>query len=183
MVLLNSEKLNSGFKAPFFDLPSVDGRRYRLDDFSASQVLGIFFICNHCPYVQAIEDRLIGLQREFDGQSVQWVAVCSNDPAGYPEDSPENLLRRWKEKNYGFPYLIDASQEIAKAYQAVCTPDLYVFDENRSLAYHGRLDDNWQDPLAVKRRDLAEAVKALLRGQRPSEAQSASMGCSIKWKK
>jgi hypothetical protein len=104
------------------------------------------FICNHCPYVQAIEDRIIALGREYGPRGVQLVGVCSNDPTDYPDDRPERLLARWREKRYGFPYLIDESQAVARAFNAVCTPDLYVFDGDRTLAYHGRIDDDWQHP-------------------------------------
>ncbi len=183
MVLLKSENFKPNFQAPDFDLPSVDGRRCQLSDFSSKQVLAVLFICNHCPYVKAIEDRLIALEREFHGQNVQLVGICANDPTHYPEDDPASLLKRWQEKNYGFPYLIDESQQTARAYGAVCTPDLFVFDASRRLAYHGRLDDNWQEPAQVTRRDLALAIQALLTGQRPSAEQIPSMGCSIKWKK
>lgn len=140
------------------------------------------FICNHCPYVQAIEDRLIDLQREFAAESVQLVGICSNDAVNYPDDSPANLKKRWQEKGYGFPYLVDEDQSVAKAYGAVCTPDLYVFDETRRLAYHGRLDDSWKEPDKVTRRDLADAIRTLLAGKPVQSEQIPSMGCSIKWK-
>jgi len=183
MVLLKSGAFSSTFQAPNFSLPSVDGKTYSLSSFNESRVLVVLFICNHCPYVQAIEDRLIALQREFKNQSVQLVGICSNDSTDYPDDSPANLLKRWRDKDYQFPYLIDETQQAAKAFAAVCTPDLYVFDQNRKLAYRGRLDDNWQFAEQVTRRDLAEAIKALLAGISPDSAQVPSMGCSIKWKK
>jgi hypothetical protein len=141
------------------------------------------FICNHCPYVQAVEDRILQLHRDYQPQGVQLVGICSNDPTDYPDDSPANLLKRWREKEYGFPYLIDETQEVAKAYGAVCTPDIYVFDRERKLAYHGRIDDNWQEPAKVRRRELAEALDALVAGGRPATVQNHSIGCSIKWKK
>jgi len=183
LALLKSHQLSGDFTAPDFRLTSVDQKTYSLSSFSDSPVLVIMFICNHCPYVQAIEDRIIALEREFTPQGVQLVGICSNDPTDYPDDSADNLYDRWKSKEYRFPYLIDTDQQMAKDYQAVCTPDLYVFDRNRALAYHGRLDDQWQEPQKVTRRDLAEAVKALLSGQTPSRDQIPSMGCSIKWKK
>jgi len=141
------------------------------------------FICNHCPYVQAIEDRMIQLQRNYANQSVQLVGICSNDPTDYPDDSPENLKKRWKAKDYRFPYLIDESQEVARAYGAVCTPDIFVYDTHQKLAYHGQIDNNWKEPSKVTRQDLREAIDGILKGQNPSEAQTPSMGCSIKWKK
>jgi peroxiredoxin len=183
MVLLNSEKIKLGVPAPQFTLPSVDGKTYLLNDFSNKKVLVVLFICSHCPYVQAIEDRILELERDLRPQNVQFVGICSNDPTDYPDDSPENLFKRWKAKNYGFPYLIDAEQEVAKDYGAVCTPDIFVFDEKRLLAYHGQLDNNWKDPQGVTRQDLRIAIEQLLAGQSLTPEQTPSMGCSIKWKK
>ena len=111
------------------------------------------------------------------------MGICSNDSQDYPDDSAENLHKRWLEKDYGFPYLVDESQEVAKAFGAVCTPDIYVYDGERRLAYHGRIDDNWEDPSQVTRKEIREALDALLAGKRPSENQNPAMGCSIKWKK
>lgn len=183
MVLLNSETIKLGTPAPDFNLPSVDGKKYKLADFSSKNVLAVFFICSHCPYVQAIEDRILKLWQDLKGKSVQFLGICSNDPTDYPDDSPENLLKRWREKQYGFPYLIDESQEVARAYGAVCTPDIFVFDSSRRLAYHGQLDNNWKDAKAVTRNDLREAVELILNGRKPVSEQVPSMGCSIKWKK
>ncbi|MDP3919330.1 MAG: thioredoxin family protein [Candidatus Omnitrophota bacterium] len=182
MVLLHSDKRSLGQPAPDFQLRGVDGNDYSLSSFSDSRVLVVMFICNHCPYVVAIEDRLIELQRDYSGKGVQLVGICANDPTDYPDDSPDNLRKRWVEKSYGFPYLVDEVQDVARAYGAVCTPDLFVYDANRKLAYHGRLDDNWKDPGSVKKRDLREALDALLAGRAPGAEQTPSMGCSIKWK-
>lgn len=183
MVLLHSEKIKLGFLAPAFSLPSVDNKTFSLSDFSKSPVLVLMFICNHCPYVKAVEERFLKLAHKYSGRGVQFVGICSNDPTDYPDDSPGNLLKNWKEKKFGFPYLIDESQEIAKAYGVVCTPEFYVFDQDRKLAYHGQLDDNWKEPQKVTRQDLKEALEKLLNGQQPSTQQTPSMGCSIKWKK
>lgn len=139
------------------------------------------FICNHCPYVKAVEERILTLARSFDKNQVAFVAICSNDPNEYPEDSFENLKKRWEEKEYSFPYLHDKSQAVAISFDAVCTPDFFVYDKNRKLAYRGRLDDNWKEPLKVTREDLKHAIEALLKGERPGEQQYPSMGCSIKW--
>lgn len=182
MVLLHSEKSKLGISAPAFSLKSVDGKNYTLSDFQSKKVLVMMFICNHCPYVKAIEDRIIALQRKFETQSVQLVGICSNDWKDYPEDSPAHLLSRWKEKDYRFPYLMDEPQAVAKACGAVCTPDIFVFDASRKLVYHGRLDDNWQDASRVTRRDLEDGISALLEGQPVKFEQFPSMGCSIKWK-
>ena len=183
MPLLKSEPIRLGFQAPAFLLKSVDGKEYSLSSFDGKKVLVVLFICSHCPYVKAIEDRILLLERQFSPLGAQFVGICSNDSTDYPEDSPPNLKARWQAKDYRFPYLVDEKQDIAKAYGAVCTPDIYVFDQERRLAYHGRLDDNWQEPSKVGRRDLADAIGALLTGKKPASDQQPSMGCSIKWKK
>jgi peroxiredoxin len=183
MALTENRPVALGSPCPEFRLPRVDGGSFALADAAGARVLVVLFICNHCPYVQAIEDRLVALARAYEGRGVQLVGICSNDPTDYPDDRPERLLARWRELEYGFPYLIDATQRVAQAFDAVCTPDLYVYDDRRRLAYHGRLDDSWKDAAAVTRRDLAEAVDALLAGRRPATSQVPSMGCSIKWRK
>jgi peroxiredoxin len=182
-----------GSACPDFRLPAVDGKIYGRDDFAASPVLVVMFICNHCPYVKAVEDRLIALQREFaaGGQTapdVQLVGICANDAASYPDDAFDKLRERWEAKEYGFPYLHDESQAVARAFGAVCTPDIFVYDRPspaspaRQLAYRGRIDDSWKDPGKVTRRELHQAVVALLNGQRPASDQKPSLGCSIKWR-
>jgi len=183
MALTESRDIALGAPCPDFRLPSVDGKVHARDDFRDKPVLVVMFICNHCPYVQAVEDRILALQREYAPRGVQLVGICANDPTDYPDDRPENLLRRWREKGYGFPYLIDESQDVARVFGAVCTPDIYVFDRERRLAYHGRIDDNWQRPEKVTQRELAAAFDALLAGRRPALEQHHSIGCSIKWRK
>jgi peroxiredoxin len=170
-----------GTPCPPFTLPSVDGRTFARDDFASSPVLVVMFICNHCPYVQAVEDRLIKLARSYGSQGVQLVGICSNDEFTYPDDAPDKLAQRWGEKEYGFPYLHDQTQAVARAFDAVCTPDIFVYDSNRRLAYRGRIDDSWKDEAKVTRRELAEALDALLAGRTPAPDQRPSMGCSIKW--
>ena len=181
-MLLHSEKKRLGESARDFTLLGVDGKTYSLNSFASKKVWVLMFICNHCPYVQAIEDRIIQLQRDTADKGVQLVGICSNDPTDYPDDRPENLKKRWMQKDYRFPYLLDDTQEVAKSYGAVCTPDIFVYDAARRLAYHGQLDDNWKEPKKVKRHDLREAIDRLLKGQSPDENQTPSMGCSIKWK-
>jgi peroxiredoxin len=183
MALTESRDLPLGTPCPDFRLRSVDGRTLARDDFRDRAALVVLFICNHCPYVQAVEDRIVRLNHDYAPRGVQLVGVCSNDPTDYPDDRPENLLERWREKRYGFPYLVDQTQDVARAFGAVCTPDIYVFDRDRKLAYHGRIDDNWQQPAKVTRRDLAAALDALLAGKQPSREQTSSIGCSIKWRK
>ena len=181
MALTENHDLTLGTPCPDFRLPSVDGKTVTRDDFHDAAALVVMFLCNHCPYVQAIEDRIIALAREYGPKGVQVIGICSNDPIGYPDDAPARLLARSREKGYGFPYLVDASQDVARAFDAVCTPDLYVYDRARRLAYHGRFDDNWKEPRKVTRRELAAALDALLAGEAPAPKQMASIGCSIKW--
>lgn len=171
-----------GARCPDFKLPSVDGKTYALKDFADSKILIVGFICNHCPYVQAIEGRLIHLAQSWEGKGAQFVGICSNDPTDHPEDKPEALKKRWLEKNYKFPYLVDESQATARAFAAVCTPDFFVFDQDRRLAYRGRLDDSWKNQENVKNEELKTAVAKLLAGQPLDSIQNPSMGCSIKWK-
>ncbi len=182
MALTYSPPGSIGSRCPDFALPSVDGKLYQLADFKDTNGLVILFICNHCPYVKAIEDRLLALAKHFSKKSVQFVAICSNDPSENPEDAPEALLIRWQEKRYSFPYLVDGTQNAARAFDAVCTPDLFVYDKARKLQYRGRLDDSWRDPGRVKREELKEAIEAVLQGGAINELQNPSMGCSIKWK-
>jgi peroxiredoxin len=171
-----------GTPCPPFRLPAVDGQSYGLHDFDSSGVLVVMFICNHCPYVQAVEDRLIRLAGEYGPRGVQLVGICSNDAATYPDDSFERLAARWRDKRYGFPYLHDEQQSAARDFGAVCTPDIFVYGRDRKLAYRGRIDDSWKDETKVTRRELAAALDALLAGGEPAREQRPSMGCSIKWK-
>jgi peroxiredoxin len=171
-----------GAPCPDFRLPAVDGKTYARDDFAGKPVLVVMFICNHCPYVQAVEDRLIRLARELEPKGAQFVGVCANDAAHYPDDAFDKLAARWRERGYGFPYLHDEAQDVARAFGAVCTPDIFVYDAERKLAYRGRIDDSWKDESRVTRRELAEAIEALVEGKRPSPEQRPSMGCSIKWR-
>lgn len=182
MVLLQSNGPDLGSNAPDFSLPATDGKTYALRDFDDAQVLVVMFICNHCPYVKAVIDRLIALGRDFQEQPVSLVAISSNDAENYPADSFENMKKWADELDFPFPYLYDESQEVARAFDAVCTPDFFVYDHARTLAYAGRLDDNWRDPARVTRQDLRLAITALLDGDRPDGEQRPSMGCSIKWK-
>lgn len=182
MALLASIDIPLGGLAPDFCLTSVDDKIYQLSDFSDSEALLIAFICNHCPYVRAIEDRLIKLAHSFSPRDCAVVGICSNDAKNYPLDSQDELKKRAFEQKYGFPYLIDTDQSVARAYGAVCTPDLFLFDSQRKLFYHGQLDDNWQNAALVSRQDLKEAIEKLLKGEKAPSGQKASMGCSIKWK-
>ena len=179
---VESKEVAIGFPCPDFRLPSVGGTAIGPDDFASAPVFGVFFYCNHCPYAKAIEGRLIELEKDYRDRGFRFVAISSNDAATYPDDSFANMKKRSDERGYGFPYLYDESQSIARAFGAVCTPDLYVFDRDRKLAYHGRLDDAPMDAAKVKKRELREAVDALLAGRTPEAHQNPSIGCSIKWK-
>ena len=183
MALVESEDVELGMDAPDFELPATDGDTYSLDSFEESDVLVVMFICNHCPYVKAVRGRLIELAEDFEDASVDLVAINPNDADEYPDDSFERMQEIADEYDYPFPYLRDESQEVAREYGAVCTPDIFVFDEARDLAYRGRVDDNWKEPDEVTREDLRLAVEALLEGDQPDPAeQYPSQGCSIKWK-
>jgi thiol-disulfide isomerase/thioredoxin len=160
----------------------VDGRTYQKHDFANAQTLLVVFTCNHCPYAQAVEDRIIALQRAYSPSAMQIVAVCSNDASAYPDDAFDKIQERWRNKRMPFPYLYDESQELAKTFGAVCTPDFFLYDKDRALRYRGRLDDNWKEPAKVTKQELKEAIDALLAGKNPSDNQNPSMGCSIKWR-
>lgn len=176
------QTLKVGQPAPGFRLPATDGKTYGFDDFSGKKAFVIAFTCNHCPYAQANEERFNALAKEFQEKGAAFLAINANDDASYPEDSFENMKLRAREKKYAYPYLHDADQAIAKAYGAVCTPHYFLVDQHRKLAYEGRLDDNWQNPQAVKSRELRSAIEAVLAGKPVSPATTNPMGCSIKWK-
>jgi peroxiredoxin len=182
MALLKSEPFTPGLPCPPFRLETVDSQVFDRDDLVGSKGFLIAFICNHCPYVSAIEDRLIALAKRYKPLGLMTVGICSNDANRYPDDAKEALFERWKKKNYGFPYLLDDDQTVAKAFGAVCTPDLYLYDHRGLLFYHGRLDDNWQDEQKVHHQDLANAIDLVLANKAPPAEQHPSMGCSIKWR-
>lgn len=167
-------------KLPDFELKTVDGKTFSSKNIPEGHISVVMFICNHCPYVKAIEDRIVNLAKFFKDQPVQFIGVCSNDYKDHPEDHPEKLFERWQNKGYGFPYLVDLEQSMAKAFQAVCTPDLFVFDANKNLSYRGRLDNSWKDQSKVTKEDLKDAILKTLQKEK-IETQIPSMGCSIKW--
>lgn len=173
--------MNIGETVIDFNLKGVDGKTYSPQDFADKPVIVLFFWCNHCPYVKAYEERVIRLAREFADQAV-FVAINANDPIQYPEDSFENMQRVAQEKDYPFPYLFDETQQVARAYNAMRTPEFFVFDQGRTLKYHGRPDDNWEQPDQVQHEYLRDAIMALMKGELPPLADVAPVGCSIKWK-
>lgn len=177
-----STTLALGDAAPPFSLPGVDGRRWSLADLADKSLLVVIFSCNHCPYVQAYEDRMVAIQREYADRGVQLVAINSNDAIKYPEDSFVEMTKRAQAKGFNFPYLRDDSQSVAHAYGATHTPQLFVFDRERRLRYTGKIDDNWQQPQAVRRQYLRDALDALLSGTQPAEPATHAIGCTIKWR-
>ena len=180
MTLTESTKGLENTRAPDFNLSGVDGKNYSLANFAEAKVLVVIFMCNHCPYVLAVLDRLNKLAIKFRDKGVAFVGINSNDAESYPEDSFEKMA----ELKVEFPYLYDVTQEVATKYHAVCTPDIFVFNAERRLKYHGRIDDNWQEPKKVSRSELSDALEKILVSEEISrEEQRPSMGCSIKWKK
>jgi len=177
----NSCRLKIGDRAPDFNLKGVDGKNHTLSSFTGNKILVVMFTCNHCPYVQGWEDRLVTIQRDYGPKGVQLVAINSNETKNYPEDSFDKMVIRSKEKRFNFPYLRDEDQSVAKAYDAACTPEIYVFDSERKLRYHGRVDDNYQDPKAVKSHDLKNALDDLLADRPVKNPETPAIGCSIKW--
>jgi peroxiredoxin len=172
-----------GWMAIDFDLPGVDGKRYSLASARGPKGLLVMFICNHCPYVKAVIHRIVRDTRELKTLGVNAIAVMSNDPTEYPEDSWDNMVRIARDMDFPFPYVLDGTQEIAKAYGAVCTPDFFGFNADLQLQYRGRLDESRKETAAEgARRDLFEAMKQVaLTGAGPRE-QISGIGCSIKWK-
>jgi peroxiredoxin len=173
-----------GWKAVDFDLPGVDGKRYDLAAARGKSGLLVMFICNHCPYVKAVRNRIVRDCRDLAGHGIGAIAIMSNDPAEYPEDSFENMVRVAHECEFPFPYVLDETQDVARAYKAACTPDFFGFNADLELQYRGRLDASRKEAAPDgARRDLYEAMLQIARtGEGPRE-QIPSIGCSIKWKR
>lgn len=181
MALLESTKVPMGSIAIDFVLEGTDRHQYTLRDFEETKCLVVIFMCNHCPYVQAIWGRLVDLQEKYKDRSVQFIGINPNLNPDYPEESLEKMKDYYEKYKMNFPYLQDSDQSTARAYNAQCTPDIYVYDKDRKLFYHGRLDDNWKNEDEVESRDLDDAISALLEGKALDFDQKPSMGCSIKW--
>ena len=179
---VSPKDLRIGSKASDFNLIGTDGKYYFLDSFRDKKILCIIFMCNHCPYVVAVQDRINQIAKDYNCKSFALVGISPNDSDNYPEDSFDNMIIRSNEKGYVFPYLHDESQSTAREYDAVCTPDIFLYDENRILKYRGRIDDNWKDETKVTRRELRMAIDLLLDGKEIDFEQVPTMGCSIKWK-
>ena len=178
----SSYMLKLGSKIPDFKLPGVDGKKYSPADFKGKKILAVIVMCNHCPYVKATLPRIIKIQQDFKDNGVQLVGINANDAINYPDDSFENMAEVAEKMKLPFLYLRDESQETAKSFKAQCTPEVFVFDQERKLRYHGRVDDNWQNPQAVKRSDFRVALDELLAGKPVSKPELPAIGCSVKWK-
>lgn len=183
MVLTPSTMLPIGTKAPDFSLVNVDGRTVSLEDFDGKPAFLAIFMCNHCPFVKHLADAIAKFATEYMAKGVAIVGINSNDVANYPADSPEQMVREAEERGYTFPYLYDETQEVAQAYHAACTPDFFLFDKDRKLVYRGQFDSSRPDSgIPITGADLRAAVDAVLAGNQPSEKQTPSIGCNIKWK-
>ena len=175
-------KLKIGDRAPDFSLPAVDGKIYRLNDFKGRKVLVIVFMCNHCPYVQAYLERIKAIQSDFGIKGVQVAGINSNDEVNYPDDGFDKMVEMARVKSLNFAYLRDEEQTVANAYGAQCTPEAFVFDGQRKLRYHGRIDANYKDEKAARTTDLRNAVDAVLHDKKVGIELTAAVGCSIKWR-
>lgn len=178
-----TDKLSIGSPSPEFNnLPGTDGKKYSLKSFAGNKCLVVVFSCNHCPYVQAYEKRMITFQSEYAPKGVQLVAINSNETVNYPEDNFQEMVNRSQRQGFNFPYLRDDDQTVATAFGATHTPEFFLFDQQRMLRYHGKMDDNYQNPGAVKVPFLRNAVDAVLSGEEVKEKETYSIGCTIKWK-
>lgn len=175
-----TSQLKIGSTCPEFNLPATDGKNYNSDSFN-TKMLMVVFGCNHCPYVQAYEDRIMKIINKYTSAGLSAVVINSNDDIKYPDDSFEEMKKRAEKRNFNFPYLRDETQDTAKAFGATHTPEIFLFNEGK-LAYHGKVDDNWQDENAVKSHYLADAIEEIIAGKEISVPETFSIGCTIKWK-
>lgn len=181
--MAESTMLALGTSAPDFRLASFDGKVTALNDFRDARGLVVAFICNHCPFVKHIRNEFSRFAREYQPKGIAVVAINSNDIQAYPDDGPESMSAEARSAGYTFPYLLDETQAVAKAYQAACTPDLFLFDGQRKLVYRGQFDDSRPGKGTPTGADLRAACDALLSGAEVAKNQKPSIGCSIKWKK
>lgn len=183
MAVTASKMLTLGTPAPNFSLPDIEGNIVSLADFEESPALLVIFMCNHCPFVKHVLSDLVRLAKDYQAKGVAVVGINSNDVANYPEDSPEMMAKLVEEAGFTFPYLYDETQEVAKAYQAACTPDFFLFDKKSKLAYRGQMDDSRPgNNIPITGLDLIKAMNAVLVGREVSTEQKPSIGCNIKWK-
>jgi peroxiredoxin len=183
MAATESTMLPLGTRAPDFRLPDLNGKIVALDDFCDARALVVAFICSHCPFVKHVRGEFARFAREYQPRGVGVVAINSNDITAYPQDGPGGMAEEAQAAGYTFPYLLDESQSVAKAYQAACTPDLYLFDAGRKLVYRGQFDSSRPGRGNPSGADLRAACDAVLAGETVSPDQKPSIGCNIKWKK
>ncbi len=185
MAFTESTMLELGTKAPEFALPdTVTGQQVKLEDIQSDTATVVMFLCNHCPFVIHVNPEIVRLSKAYQSKGVSFVAISSNDVAAYPDDAPDKMKEVAEREGYPFPYLYDETQEVARAYDAACTPDFYVFDGNLRLVYRGRLDESRpKNDKPLTGNDLRTALDAVLMGQPVPEKQYPSGGCGIKWKK
>lgn len=183
MALIESSlKLKKGDEAINFNLKGIDNKNYSLDDFKGAKALLVIFMCNHCPYVKAKTDVMKQLHEKYKDKGLSVIGINSNDTKAFPEDSFEDMKRFAEEKGLKFPYVIDETQDIAKAYGASCTPDPFLFDKNRKLVYHGRFDNALSPGEAATKHDMDKVINAVLNNKQVEKGFLPSLGCSIKWK-
>ena len=184
MALTPSKMIPLGTKAPDFRLPdAVSGKQFSLVELKSDKATVIMFICNHCPYVKHVQNGLVELANDYASKGVSFIAINSNDVKNYPDDSPENMKKVAQKMGYPFPYLFDDSQQVARSYDAACTPDFYIFDKNMKLMYRGQMDDSRPgNGKPVTGSDIRQALDSILDGRVISDEQIPSMGCNIKWK-
>ncbi|OGU34904.1 MAG: alkyl hydroperoxide reductase [Ignavibacteria bacterium GWB2_35_6b] len=179
-----SVMIDLGTTAPAFNLPdTVSGKQISLDEIKSDKATVIMFICNHCPYVKHVNAELVKLANDYIPEGISFAAISSNDVINYPEDSPGKMKETAAELGYPFPYLYDETQDVAKAYNAACTPDFYIYDKDLKLVYRGQLDDSRpKNDLPVTGKDIRDALDNILEGKEVDKNQKPSIGCNIKWK-
>lgn len=174
--------LSIGSEIPRFNLPGIDGKNYSPETFKDSSGMIIIFSCNHCPYVQAYEGRMKQVQDEYKDKGIVLIAINPNDATTHPDDSFDDMKRRASEQQFNFVYVRDEDQSVAKAFDAAHTPEIFLFNKAGKLVYHGKIDDNWQNPEKVINHYLKNAIDEMLEGKEISVAETYSIGCTIKWK-
>lgn len=180
---VTSSMVPLGTPAPPFTLPSVDGRKVSLEDLAGTPALLVAFLCNHCPYVRHVESRLGTTLSAYTGSGLAVAGICTNDAESYPDDRPDRLAEQAERAGWTFPYLVDATQEVGRAYGAVCTPDFFLYDADRTLAYRGAFDGSTPGNEVPVTGDLVrDAIERVLAGEPVPEPHKPSMGCSIKWR-
>jgi len=181
-MLLDTPICDFGWKAPSFELPDADGKLHKLENYAGENGTLVAFICNHCPYVIAIIERLVEDAKTLQGEGVNVLAVMSNDYVSYRDDSPKNMKKFSAQYGLPFPYLVDETQEVARAYDAVCTPDFFGFNKDLELQYRGRLDDAKMNDASNRTSELLNAMRQVAQTGNGPQGQTPSMGCSIKWR-